>query len=98
MFVAEPNLKLPRTYQWSFALEQSLGANQSVSATYVGAVGRDLLREDTLNAPNANFSNGVFVIRNTATSDYNALQLKYQRRLSRACKLWPRIRSRTPST
>jgi hypothetical protein len=83
MFVAEPNLKLPRTYQWSFALEQSLGANQSVSATYVGAVGRDLLREDTLNAPNANFSNGVFVIRNTATSDYNALQLKYQRRLSR---------------
>ena len=88
LFVAEPNLMLPRTYQWNFAIEQSLGANQTFSATYLGALGRDLLREDTLqpntlSPPNNNFSNAVFVVRNTATSNYNALQLKYQRRLSR---------------
>src|SRR5208337_3484228 len=87
LFVAEPNLQLPRTYQWNFAIEHSLGANQTVSATYLGALGRNLLREDTLqpntlSPPNNNFSNAVFVVRNTATSNYNALQLKFQRRLS----------------
>ncbi|MGA3264530.1 MAG: TonB-dependent receptor, partial [Terracidiphilus sp.] len=82
LFVAEPNLMLPRTYQWNLAIEQSLGASQTVSATYLGAVGRDLLREDTLAFPNADI-NYLFAIRNTATSDYNALQLKFQRRLSR---------------
>jgi hypothetical protein len=82
LFVADPNLKLPRTYEWNLAIEQSLGANQTISATYVGAVGRDLLREDTLANPNSNFGT-IFAVRNTATSDYNALQLKFQRRLSR---------------
>jgi hypothetical protein len=76
-----PNLQLPRTYQWNVALEQSLGANQTLSLTYVGAAGRDLLRQDSLYAPNPTFGY-VGVTRNTATSDYNALQVKFQRRLS----------------
>jgi hypothetical protein len=83
--IADPNLKLPRTYQWNVAIEQSLGANQSVSATYVGALGRDLLRQDTFDNfvfPNSEFGI-VSVTRNTATSDYNGIQLKFQRRLSR---------------
>ena len=82
LFVADPNLKLPRTYEWNLAIEQSLSAHQTISATYVGAVGRDLLREDTLANPNPNFGT-IFAVRNTATSDYNALQLKFQRRLPR---------------
>lgn len=81
LYVADPNLKLPRTYQWNAALEQSLGASQTFSLTYVGALGRDLLRQNTLSSPNPNFDS-VFVTGNTATSDYNALQLKFQRRLS----------------
>ncbi len=44
-FVADRDLKLPRVYQWNATAEQSLGANQLVSATYVGAVGRRLLRQ-----------------------------------------------------
>ncbi len=83
IFVAEPNLKLPRTYQWNVALEQSLGTNQSMSATYVAALGRRLLRQDNLRSPNASFTGSVNVTRNTATSNYHALQLKFQRRLSR---------------
>jgi hypothetical protein len=85
MTVADPNLKLPYTLQWNFALEQSLDSNQTISATYAGAVGRRLLRNEVLVAPNSNFSPGIslFVIRNGATSDYHALQLQYQRRLSR---------------
>jgi hypothetical protein len=83
MWVADPNLKLPRTYQWNVAVEQSLGASQTVSATYIGALGRDLLRQDALSRPNLNFTSTVYVTRNTGTSDYHALQLKFQRRLSR---------------
>jgi hypothetical protein len=81
ILVAEPNLKLPRTYEWNGALEQSLGSSQSLSATYVGAVGRDLLRVTDLVSPNPNFG-FVDVTSNSATSNYNALQLKFERRLS----------------
>jgi len=80
--VADPHLKLPRTYQWNAALEQSLGKSQSLSFTYVGAVGRKLLRVTDLVNPNPNFQ-FVAVSDNSARSDYNALQVKYERRLSR---------------
>jgi len=82
LIVADPHLKLPRTYQWNVALEQSLGSSQSLSLTYIGAVGRDLLRVTTLFNPNPDFQS-VNVTDNTATSHYHALQLKFQRRLSR---------------
>lgn len=80
--VSDPHLMLPRTYQWNVALEQVLGSSQTVSATYIGTVGRELLRQDTIAFPNPDFAT-VFVTRNAATSDYHALQLKFQRRLSR---------------
>jgi len=85
IIVADPHLKLPRTYQWNVALEQTLGSSQSLSFTYVGAIGRDLLRVANLFIPqnvNPNFQS-VSITDNTATSDYHALQLKFQRRLSR---------------
>ena len=82
MLVADPHLKLPRTYQWNVALEQSIGNNQSISATYVGAIGRQLLRVTNLFNVNPNFEFIAFT-DNSATSDYNALQIKFQRRLSR---------------
>jgi hypothetical protein len=81
LFVAEPNLKLPRTYEWNAALEQSFGSNQTLSLTYIGAIGRDLLRNTNLVSPNSNFG-FVGVTSNSATSDYQALQLKFERRLS----------------
>jgi hypothetical protein len=81
ILVADPHLKLPRTYQWNAALEQSLGTNQSLSLTYIGAAGRDLLRATTLINPNLNFQ-FVNVTNNSASSNYQALQVKFQRRLS----------------
>jgi len=81
ILVAEPNLKLPRTYEWDAALEQALGTNQTLSLTYVGAVGRDLLRNTDLVDPNSNFG-FVAVTNNSATSNYQALQVKFERRLS----------------
>jgi excisionase family DNA binding protein len=81
MLVADPHLDLPRTYQWNIAVEQSLGSSQSLSVTYIGAVGRDLLRVTNLLNPNANFA-FANVTSNSATSDYNTLQVEFQRRLS----------------
>jgi hypothetical protein len=81
----DPNLKLPRTYQWNFAVEQSLGSNQTVSASYVAAVGRRLLRQDNLAGAalnNPSFTN-VTVTRNSASSDYHAMQIQLDRRLTR---------------
>ncbi|HKR20970.1 MAG TPA: carboxypeptidase regulatory-like domain-containing protein, partial [Pyrinomonadaceae bacterium] len=82
MLLADAHLKLPRTYQWNVALEQSIGNDQSVSATYIGASGRQLLRVTNLFNVNPNFEFIAFT-DNSATSDYNALQIKFQRRLSR---------------
>lgn len=78
--VADRNLQLPRAYQWNLAVEQSLGSKQTVSASYIGAIGRRLLRQIAI-LPTPRFV--VFVTNNTATSDYQALQLQLQRRLSR---------------
>jgi hypothetical protein len=54
--------------------------------TYVGAVGRDLLRVTNLFNPNSDFQS-VGVTDNTATSDYHALQAKFERRLPRGLQV-----------
>jgi hypothetical protein len=77
----DPDLRLPDTLQWSTAVEQSLGRDQSVSVTYVGASGRNLLQSAFISSPNANYASAYFV-GNTATSNYNALQAQFHRRLS----------------
>ena len=81
IIVADRHLELPRTYQWNVALEQSIGSRQTLSFTYVGALGRKLIRTTNLFNPNPDFQ-FVYLTNNTATSDYHALQLKFQRRLS----------------
>jgi hypothetical protein len=82
IFVADPNLKLPRTYQWNLTVDQSLGSSQVFSIAYVGAKGRELLRLERYFNPNPKFQI-VDVSRNAATSDYDSLQLQFRRRLSR---------------
>lgn len=86
ILVADPNLKLPRTYQWNLALEQPIGSNQVLSLTYVAAIGRDLLRTTKLFNVNPNFQTIVFT-DNSATSDYHSMQLKFQRRFSRGLQV-----------
>jgi hypothetical protein len=74
-----PDLRLPRSYQWNLALEKSFGNQHAVSVTYVGQVGRKLLRREDLNRPNANFSSIFQLTRNGADSYYHALQLQYRK-------------------
>jgi hypothetical protein len=78
----DPDLKLPRTFQWNVALEKSLDSNQTLLVAYVGARGQRLLREDVLLSPNPDFT-VVRVTRNAAQSSYHALQLQYGRRFTR---------------
>jgi Carboxypeptidase regulatory-like domain len=78
----DPNLKLPRSYQWNVALEKAFGGRQAISATYVGQAGRDLLRQEALYQPNANFAGAFELTGNGARSNYNALQVQYRRPLS----------------
>jgi Carboxypeptidase regulatory-like domain/TonB dependent receptor/TonB-dependent Receptor Plug Domain len=86
LFVYERDYKLPYTLQYNVTLEQALGRNDLVSLAYVGATGRRLGRVERLQNPNPDFTR-LSVVRNAATSDYNALQLKYQRRLSRGVQV-----------
>lgn len=78
----DPNLRLPRSYQWNAALEKSFGSKQVVSATYVGQTGRNLLRQEALAKPSANFSGAFLLTRNDSFSNYNSLQLQYRAKLS----------------
>ena len=82
----DPHLTLPHTVEWNVAVEQALGVSQSLTVTYVGAAGRDLLNSRFFNpsAINPNFSsgNGLLLVTNDASSDYNALQVQFQRRLA----------------
>jgi hypothetical protein len=77
-----PRLKLPYTLEWNVALEQALGSQQTISASYIGASGRRLLQTSRILQPpsNPNVSGGF--VDNTASSSYNALQVQFQRRLS----------------
>lgn len=76
-----PNLQLPYTLQWNAAIEQVLGSHQTFTASYVGSAGRRLLQSAFVAAPNANFG-FANLVGNLATSDYDALQLQFQRRLA----------------
>ncbi|HWR36824.1 MAG TPA: carboxypeptidase regulatory-like domain-containing protein [Clostridia bacterium] len=86
MGVNDPDLELPRSMQWNVTFEQSLGTNQGITAGYVGSVGRRLLKFQYIVMPNPDFMS-VWAIRNGATSDYNALQLQYNRRMSRGLQV-----------
>ena len=78
----DPNLKLPRSFQWNVALEKSFRGRQTISATYVGQAGRNLLRQEALYQPNPNFSGSFELTGNNAWSNYNAFQLQYRRPLT----------------
>lgn len=88
----DPNLKQPYVGQWNVALEQSLGSRQSLLINYVSSAGRRLVTQrffhpETLG--NTAFSNakGLYISSNAASSDYNSLQVKFDRKLSRGLQV-----------
>lgn len=79
--VADRHTKLPYTMHWNVAIERSLGVNDTASLSYLGAAGRRLIRQERYFNLNPTFPL-VQIDRNSASSDYNALQAQYQRRLA----------------
>jgi hypothetical protein len=80
----DPHLKLPYTLEWNASLEQGLGKEQTFSLSYLGAAGRRLLaREYSNNVQGNPNASTVYLILNGGTSDYDALQAQFRRRLSR---------------
>lgn len=87
---SDPDLKLPYTLQYNFGVEQSLGKDQAISISYVGAKGRQLLANRTLNPfragglgfANTNFQQ-IFYTTNASSSDYDSMQVQFRSRLTR---------------
>jgi hypothetical protein len=82
LFAYQPDFKLPYTLQYNVAVEQTFGGSNTVSISYVGARGRRLGRVETLRNPAGNAFRRIDFVTNGASSDYNALQAQYQRRLT----------------
>lgn len=82
LFAYQQDYELPYTVQYNLAVEQPLWANSALSVAYVGAVGRRLNRVESLNNLSDDFTR-IDVVRNAATSDYNALQIQFRQRFSR---------------
>jgi hypothetical protein len=62
-------------------MEQSLGKNNALTVSWVGAAGRNLLRQDYFVDPNQNFTY-VYLLTNTGFSDFESMQTQFQRRLA----------------
>jgi hypothetical protein len=82
LYAFEPGLRLPYTLQWNVAIEQGLGEQQTFSVSYIGAGGRRLVQTAFIFGPSSTIG-AADVVTNAATSDYEALQLQFRRRLSR---------------
>lgn len=74
------HLQLPYTLEWSAALQQALGKNQSLTFSYVASNGRRLvgLQELSPGVLNPNFSS-IEYFASGITSNYQALQVQFQR-------------------
>jgi hypothetical protein len=77
------HLQLPYTLEWNASLQQALGKKQTLTASYVASNGRRLIgyQSVSLAALNPNFGN-VGYFPSGLTSNYQALQLQFQRSLS----------------
>jgi len=86
LYAFDPKLKLPYTLEWNVAIEQALGKQQTISASYIGASGRRVIQSAQILSPNANLGD-VILVTNAGDSNYNALQVQFQRRLSRGLQV-----------
>jgi len=76
-----PQLKTPYVINWNVSLQQGLGYGQWLSAAYLGSSGKRLLHTETLLDQNPDFD-FLRVTTNRGKSNYDALQLKFERSFS----------------
>jgi hypothetical protein len=71
----------PRSWQWNVSIQQALGSAQTLTVSYVAALGRDLLYGQYYPSVGPN-GYAVYFTDNSASSNYQSFQLQYQRRIS----------------
>ena len=76
-----PNLKLPVITQWNASVEQSFGTANIASITYVGAIGRRLIRREVGGTGSTDLA-WYALSTNHGKSDYHGLQLNFTRTLA----------------
>ena len=77
------HLQLPYTLQWNASIQQALGKSQAVTVSFVGSHGSRLLEANSIDlSPPTKFGDGIVLLQSGLTSDYDALQVQFQRRLS----------------
>jgi hypothetical protein len=90
------HFRTPFAYEYNLNLQRQVTKDLIVQASYVGSLGRNLIRMQPLNlinpatgaAPNSNFATGALDLINTdAVSNYNALQANATERLSHGLEL-----------
>jgi hypothetical protein len=79
VYVFPSHLQLPYTVQWNASIAQALGKPQVLTVSYIGSHAARLLEQAEISNPNAS---AFFLNKNGLTSDYDALQIQFQRRLS----------------
>lgn len=77
------HMQLPYTLEWNVSVQQALGKAQAITISYVGANGRRLIARQQLSVAkfNPNFAT-VFYFPSGITSNYQALQVQFQRSIS----------------
>ena len=81
--VTDPLLASPRILQWSAGFERMFGEGESLSISYVGTQGRELLRTESV----PQFASAYSILRittNDSESDYHGFQVQYRRPLGRS--------------
>jgi hypothetical protein len=83
VFAYAPGYKLPYSMEYNVTIEQRLGTSHVLSISYLGSTGRRLGRVASLRTPGVALGSSftrIDAVSNDAISNYNALQLKLDRR------------------
>lgn len=84
VYAFPPHLQLPYTLQWNISLEQAFSKSQSLTLSYVAANGRRLINQQEINiGPQQPDFGTVFYTSGGVTSNYQALQVKFQRSVAK---------------
>jgi Carboxypeptidase regulatory-like domain/TonB dependent receptor len=81
LFAIDPNINQPYALEWNVAVQQALGNDQNFSLSYIGASNKRQASAETVTDPNPNYAE-AYLVGDTGTLSYQALQAEFQRRLS----------------
>lgn len=84
----DPHFKQPYSAQWNLAVEQGLGAAQSLTVNYVGSIAQRLVVQrfyhpELLGNQAFDGGNGLYITQNGADSNYNSLQVRFDRKMAK---------------